>query len=75
VSSQEPSPGTVANPAPVSEDSFDEGTAVMPRQRQVLEAGRYDLHHAVIPHSHCTTKQAHLVICAKDQNGRQCLLG
>ncbi|CAM6128202.1 unnamed protein product [Calypogeia fissa] len=50
VSNREPSPGTVSNPAPVSQDSFDEGTAVMPRQRKVLEAGRYDLHHAILRH-------------------------
>ncbi|KAG6550698.1 hypothetical protein Mapa_007795 [Marchantia paleacea] len=49
-SSKEPSPGNVSNPMPVSEDEFDVGTAVMPRQQQVLEAGRYDLHHAILLH-------------------------
>ena len=32
----------------VDEDS----TAVMPRQRQLVEAGRYDLHHAVLAPGH-----------------------
>ncbi|KAL2622883.1 hypothetical protein R1flu_003088 [Riccia fluitans] len=45
-----PSAGNVSNPVPVSHDEDDIGTAVMPRQQHVLEAGRYDLHHAILMH-------------------------
>ena len=34
-------------------EAEEDATAVMPRQRHLIEAGRYDLHHAVLPPGTC----------------------